>query len=62
MSNKYLVVNAGSSSLKFSLYEMPSGKEIVNGYIEKIGQKDSFYTLKFDNQKLEKSSKIRQIS
>ena len=58
MNNKYLVVNAGSSSLKFSLYEMPSGKEIVNGYIEKIGQKDSFYTLKFDNQKIEKSREI----
>ena len=58
MSDKYLVVNAGSSSLKFSLYEMPEGKEIVNGYIEKIGQKDSFYTLKFDNQKIEKSREI----
>ena len=58
MSDKYLIINAGSSSLKFSLYEMPEGKEIVNGYIEKIGQKDSFYTLKFDNQKLEKSREI----
>lgn len=54
MKNKYLVINAGSSSLKFSLYEMPSYKEIVNGYIEKIGKTDSFYTLKFDEQKVEK--------
>lgn len=58
MSDKYLIINAGSSSLKFSLYEMPGAKEIVNGYIEKIGQKDSFYTLKFGNQKLEKSKEI----
>ena len=32
MNEKYLVINAGSSSLKFSLYEMPEEKEIVNGY------------------------------
>ena len=59
MTDKYLVVNAGSSSLKFSLYEMPSGKEIVNGYIEKIGQKDSFYTLKSDKPNIEKSIEIK---
>lgn len=52
---KYLVINAGSSSLKFSLYDMPESKEIVNGYIEKIGRDDSFYTLKFNQDKIEKS-------
>ena len=51
MKEKYLVINAGSSSLKFSLYEMPEGNEIVNGYIEKIGQQDSFYTLKYNGKK-----------
>ena len=54
MSEKYLTINAGSSSLKFSLYDMPETKEIVNGYIEKIGNDDSFYTLKYDGKKLEK--------
>lgn len=58
MNEKFLIVNAGSSSLKFSLYSMPETKEIVNGYIEKIGNKDSFYTLKFDQQKIEKSKVI----
>jgi len=33
---KYLVVNGGSSSLKFSLYCMPEEKELINGYVEKI--------------------------
>lgn len=51
--DKYLVINCGSSSLKFSLYEMPQEKEIVNGYFEKIGSKDSFYTLKYDGKKNE---------
>ena len=62
MKNKYLVINAGSSSLKFSLYEMPSGNEIVNGYVEKIGKDDSFYTLKFAEQKLEKQKFIKDPS
>ena len=54
MKEKYLVINDGSSSLKFSLYEMPESREIVNGYIEKIGKSDSFYTLKYDSKKIEK--------
>lgn len=58
MKEKYLVINAGSSSLKFSLYEMPENKEIVNGYIEKIGKADSFYTLKYDDKKVEKNKNI----
>lgn len=37
MEEKYLVINAGSSSLKFSLYEMPSETEIARGLIENVG-------------------------
>ena len=51
MEKLYLVLNGGSSSLKFSLYEMPSEKMIINGLIEKIGAKDSSYTLKYDGNK-----------
>ena len=58
MKEKYLVINAGSSSLKFSLYDMPEANEIVNGYVEKIGKDDSFYTLKFNGEKQEKHVKI----
>ena len=36
---KYLCVNAGSSSLKFQLFEMPEENVIISGYIEKIGLK-----------------------
>lgn len=48
---KVLCVNAGSSSLKFQLYEMPEEISIISGYIEKIGNEDSFYTIKFDGKK-----------
>lgn len=49
---KYLVINAGSSSLKFSLYEMPMEKLLINGYFEKIGKDDSFWTLKINGEKI----------
>lgn len=58
MSEKFLIINAGSSSLKFSLYNMPETIEIVNGYIEKIGNQDSFYTLKYEGKKIEKKKVI----
>ena len=50
MKNKYLVVNCGSSSLKFSLYLMPDEVELINGYIEKIGLNDSFWTIKIKGE------------
>ena len=53
MNDKYLVINGGSSSLKFSLYAMPEKEEIVNGIVEKIGLDGSSYTLKFNGKKLE---------
>ena len=59
MQEKYLVINAGSSSLKFSLFDAETEKELVNGYVEKIGNPDSFYTLKFNGQKIQKKTEIR---
>ncbi|MBQ6841091.1 MAG: acetate kinase [Bacilli bacterium] len=55
---KILCVNAGSSSLKFQLYEMPEEKVLINGYIEKIGLEDSFYTIKINGEKIKKTKLI----
>lgn len=49
---KYLVINAGSSSLKFSLYNMPNEELLINGYFEKIGFDDSFWTVKINGKKI----------
>ncbi len=49
---KILCVNAGSSSLKFQLYEMPEEKVLISGYIEKIGQKDCFWNVKINGEKI----------
>lgn len=49
---KYLSINAGSSSLKFSLYNMPHNNQIVKGIIEKIGKEDSSCILKYGKESL----------
>ena len=56
---KILCVNAGSSSLKFQVYEMPEEKVLVSGYIEKIGQKDSFWTTKLNGEKIKKEKYLK---
>ena len=56
---KILTINAGSSSLKFSVFELPEKKELINGYIERIGVGGSFYTLKFNGQKVEKKQELQ---
>ncbi len=48
---KILTVNAGSSSLKFNCIELPSEKELISGYFEKIGMSGSFYNIKIDGVK-----------
>jgi acetate kinase len=49
---KILAVNAGSSSLKFQLVDMPEEKVIISGYIEKIGMKDTFWNTKVNGEKI----------
>src|SRR6185312_1713261 len=38
---KILVVNIGTTSLKYRLYDMESGKVMVKGLVERIGQAGS---------------------
>ena len=55
---KILCVNAGSSSLKFQLVEMPEEKTIISGYIEKIGAPDSFWNTKINGEKIKGEKEI----
>ena len=59
---KILAVNAGSSSLKFTLIELPSQKKLISGYFEKIGIGNSFYTIKINGQKLEREVDLKDHS
>ena len=59
---KYLVVNGGSSSLKFALYSMPEEKELINGYVEKIGLPDCFWNVKINGQKIKNQAPLKNHS
>ena len=47
-----LSVNAGSSSLKFQAYDMPEETVLISGNFERIGMKESFYTIKLNGEKI----------
>ena len=56
---KLLSINAGSSSLKFRLYEMPEEKLLMKGMFERIGLIDSSYTIRIGD---EKKSKLIELN
>ena len=49
--SKVIAVNAGSSSLKFQLFEMDNETVITSGVIERIGMEDSIFTIKYNGEK-----------
>ena len=55
---KILSVNAGSSSLKFQLYNMPEEKVLISGLMERIGVGNSFYTIKVNGEKIKKEVEL----
>lgn len=51
--SKCMAVNAGSSSIKYKLYEMPEEKVICSGLVERIGHDDGHFVIKFNGEKKE---------
>lgn len=49
---KIISINAGSSSLKFSLFNMDNEELIASGYFERVGIENSFYTIKYNGEKI----------
>lgn len=54
-----LAINAGSSSLKFQLLDMPSEEVTAKGQIERIGLPDSIFSIRTDAGKTEKIEDIK---
>ena len=54
-----LSVNAGSSSLKFQAYDMPEETVLISGNFERIGMKESFYTIKLNGEKIKKEVELK---
>ncbi|MDT2827973.1 acetate kinase [Enterococcus viikkiensis] len=58
--SKTIAINAGSSSLKWQLYQMPEESVIAKGIVERIGIKDSIFTIKYgEGQKFEQVLDIK---
>ena len=47
---KVLVINAGSSSIKYQLYQMPDAKVLAKGNVERIGEEISKLTHSYDGK------------
>lgn len=58
MSHKIMAINAGSSSLKFQLLDMPQGDLLCQGLIERIGLPDARITLKAQDQKWQQTAPV----
>lgn len=53
-----LVLNCGSSSVKYKLIEIKANKVLAEGGIEKIGLPDAFIKFKFGNEKIQQDLDI----
>ena len=56
---KILSINAGSSSLKYTLFEMPEEKVLVSGVFERIGMDKSMYSIKINGEKREIEAELK---
>ncbi|WP_455170437.1 acetate/propionate family kinase [Aegicerativicinus sediminis] len=54
---KILVINTGSSSIKYVLYEMANNNVLANGSIERIGENQSNYKYSIFSEDIEKEFK-----
>ena len=52
---KIMSINAGSSSLKFSLFNMDTEEVIASGLFERIGIENGHYVIKFNGEKIEQN-------
>lgn len=55
---KIVVLNSGSSSLKFQVIEMPSAKVLCSGLVERIGQEKSSFHYQTESEKITEEHQI----
>lgn len=58
MTDTVLVLNSGSSSLKYQLVEPVSGASLFDGIVEQIGEETSTATLRLGDAKLAKEGRV----
>ncbi|MFC7373375.1 acetate kinase [Fictibacillus iocasae] len=55
---KIIAINAGSSSLKFQLLDMPEETVLTKGIVERIGMSDSIFTIEVNGEKVKEVTDI----
>lgn len=55
---KIMAINAGSSTLKWKLFEMPEKTTIASGMIDRLGSPKAVFKLKYNGQKVEREEAI----
>lgn len=59
---KIIAINAGSSSLKFQLLQMPEEEVLTKGLVERIGLNDSVFTIEVNGEKIKEIKDIQDHS
>ena len=59
---KIMSINAGSSSLKFCLFDMQTDDVLISGLFERIGIEGSCYTLKYGEYKIKNEEQMENHS
>ena len=59
---KIMSINAGSSSLKFSLFNMEDESVLITGAFERIGIEGSFYKLKYNGDTIKVETELKDHS
>ncbi|MBA1395247.1 acetate kinase, partial [Lactobacillus sp. XV13L] len=55
----FMAINAGSSSLKWQIYDMPSEKRVAKGMIDRLGKQDAIFKASYgEGQKFEQQEPI----
>jgi len=57
--SKILAINAGSSSLKFQLFDMPSETVLTKGVVERIGFEDAIFNIVINGEKIKQTTSIK---
>ena len=57
---KLLSINAGSSSLKFRLYEMPEEKLLMKGMFERIDLEGSSYSVRIGEERKRRTCSFKR--
>lgn len=55
---KIISINAGSSTLKWQLFNMPEKELIAKGMIDRLGKKNAVFTAKYNGEKFKKEEPI----